>query len=925
MGGTKSIKKSTLAADNSGLFRAAWNTVPAAMVISDPDGIILQVNKAYLDLTGFTRDELVGQRLSFICPEDSPEEALSRYKQLFNAQSVPDKIEFTISRKHGPELTVQAHLEFLLENDRRDALLAMVRDITDHTPSEALTRPRHAHYQALLDNLPRSAVILFDRDLTILLAGGSDFSKVGIDPKQLIGTKVYENVAPELWEQEASSTYMAALQGRVAVLEITRNGRVFEIHYVPVADSRGTVTGGMALTQDITERKDAEKQLAQWAAIVESSEDAIISSTPDGVILTWNAGATRLYGHTADEAIGSHASLIIPPEDIDDLPALVHRIDVGDGATAYEAIRMRKDGTRLIVSVTGSTIKDASGHIIAVAAIVRDITERKQVEEQIQYQANLIQNVSDAIISTSANYVIESWNKAAETMYGWRAEEVIGKLGTDILQTEYTSGGRGDAINALNEVGIWRGEVIHKRKDGAPIHVQAFVSVLRDNTGNSIGTVTASRDITGSKLMEERQSFLARASATLASSLDYETTLASVAQLAVPRIADWCTISLLAEDGSIDQVALAHVDPEKIKWAEELRQRYSPDPKAPGGASQVVSSGRAEFIAEITDAMLTAAVQDPELLKILRELELRSSMTVPLTVHGRTLGAISFASTGSSRLYTPEDLALGEELARRAAVAVDNARLYRAAQRLNEELEERVVDRTAELEAANRELESFSYSVSHDLRAPLSHILGFVELLQKDSVSTLTDSSRRYLSHVAGAATQMGTLIDDLLAFSRVGRTDLNKVPFGMDHLVQDVIADFKQETHDRHITWQIGSLPKVNADRAMLRLVWTNLISNALKYTSTHPMADIEIGYHPEGGESVFFVRDNGVGFDMKYVDKLFGVFQRLHSTAQFEGTGIGLANIRRIVARHGGRTWAEGSINVGATFYFSLPNEDK
>jgi PAS domain S-box-containing protein len=540
-----------------------------------------------------------------------------------------------------------------------------------------------------------------------------------------------------------------------------------------------------------------------------------------------------------------------------------------------------------------------------------------RLNEQIQ----LLDNIHDAVILRDMEGAIIFWNRGAEEMYGWTQAEALGLKAEVLLQTQFPQ--PIEEITAellLND--RWEGELVKSRRDGSSAVMSSRWVLLRSAQGEPLAIFQINSDITQRNLAEERQNFLAKASATLASSLDYETTLASVAQLAVPRIADWCTIYLVAEDGSLNQVALAHVDPEKIKWADEIRRRYSPDPKSARGVSQVVRSGRAEFIAEFTDEMMTVYIKDPEVLNILRELELRSSMTVPLTVHGRTLGAITFASTGSSRHYTPEDLALGEELARRAAIAVDNARLYRAAQILNEELEERVVDRTAELEAANKELEAFSYSVSHDLRAPLSHVLGFVEQLQEDSVSILTDSSRRYLSHVAGAATQMGTLIDDLLAFSRVGRTELNKLAFEMELLVQAVIADFKQETHDRHITWQIGSLPKVNADRAMLRLVWTNLISNALKYTSTQPHAEIEIGHYLDAKESVFFIRDDGVGFDMKYVDKLFGVFQRLHSTAQFEGTGIGLANVGRIVSRHGGRTWAEGSVNVGATFYFSLPN---
>jgi PAS domain S-box-containing protein len=238
-------------------------------------------------------------------------------------------------------------------------------------------------------------------------------------------------------------------------------------------------------------------------------------------------------------------------------------------------------------------------------------------------------------------------------------------------------------------------------------------------------------------------------------------------------------------------------------------------------------------------------------------------------------------------------------------------------ERLNQEL----AQRSAELAGTNKELEAFAYSVSHDLRAPLRHMAGYAELLRKRVSSILDEKSQRYLGNILESATRMGNLIDDLLAFSRIGRAETHKTMVSLEQLVQEALTEVRQDVGDRKIVWTIAQLPACYGDRSMLRLALINLISNAVKFTRTRSPAEIEIGCkYQERDQVVVFVRDNGVGFDMKYVGKLFGVFQRLHPTEAFEGTGIGLATVQRIAHRHGGRAWAEGQVDNGAIFYFSL-----
>jgi signal transduction histidine kinase len=242
--------------------------------------------------------------------------------------------------------------------------------------------------------------------------------------------------------------------------------------------------------------------------------------------------------------------------------------------------------------------------------------------------------------------------------------------------------------------------------------------------------------------------------------------------------------------------------------------------------------------------------------------------------------------------------------------------------RLNAELEQRVIERTGQLEAANRELEAFCYSVSHDLRAPLRHIDGYVDLLVSRCRSDLNEKGLHYLDTIAYSARQMGTLIDDLLQFSRTGRAEMKQEIIDMNQLLKEVQIPILETSAGRNIDWVIADLPTVRGDLALLRQVWANLLGNAVKYTKNCEVARIEVSASKKKEEVIFFISDNGVGFDMKYVGKLFGVFQRLHSQDEFEGTGIGLATVQRIISRHGGRIWAEAELGKGATFNFSLPN---
>ncbi len=591
--------------------------------------------------------------------------------------------------------------------------------------------------------------------------------------------------------------------------------------------------------------------------------------------------------------------------------------------------------------------EEARATLTEFAAMVVDVlelglTDRELRASEARHQI-VNETASDAIVTIDKESSILYINPAVTKIFGHRPEDMLGKSLT-MLMPEYLRHVHEAGIKRYTETGqrhiSWDAvEVPGLHKDGHEIDLEiSFGEHLRD--GQHLFTAII-RDTTKRKHAEEKEralhaserdarlevehankrlSFLAEASHILSSSLDYEATLRRTAELSVPGMADWCAVDVLTADGRIERLAIAHKDPEKVRWALELQSRYPPDPNSPHGVNQVLSTGKPAFFRVVTDELVERVARDTEHLELLRSVGFSSAMVVPLVTREKTFGALTLVYAESGKYYREEDLQLAQELARRAAISIDNARLYQQAQDLNELLESRVRQRTDQLEAANRELEAFSYSVSHDLRAPLRGIDGFSQALEEDYAQELDETAKRYLERIRAGTQRMGRLIDDLLKLSRLSRTEVRWQSVDLTSAAEMIVDELQNRQPDRRATFAVAKGMAAKGDERLLGIVLQNLLENAWKFTANRDQAWIEVGFYLEEEAAVYFVKDNGAGFDTTYADKLFGAFQRLHSPAEFEGTGIGLATVQRVILRHGGRVWAESELGKGATFFFTL-----
>jgi len=686
--------------------------------------------------------------------------------------------------------------------------------------------------------------------------------------------------------------FVSSAHGEQMAIETFKSGAMDYVLKDHLDDLAPAVERALREAETRAKRQETDTEMRGneelFRLVMEGIKDyAIFMLDREGRVIFWNAGAQLIYGWRAEEVKGRNWSMFYTDEDAaQGKPQLALKTAAAEGRFAEEGLRVGKGGKKFMANVIVTAVRNGKGRFRGYTHVTRDITGRRRAEEELRQSESLkafvLETALDAIILIDQEGKIQEWNLAASKIFGYTREQALGKSPDDLIVppriweiyhdglTQYLMTGVGSLIGRPIELTL-------KRANGREF--AAELSISRNVMEDPPRCTAIVRDITDRKLAET----------SLRESEERY-------RMLVEDVKDYA-IFMLNPEG---RITMWNVGAERIKGynaAEIIGQPFSifftPEDVKRKEPEQLLKRAEVEG---------RAIYEGQRVRKDGRHIWIQGIITALRDDNGKLRGFSKVAHDITRQKEADDKI-----------------------HQLNEELEQRVVMRTAQLEAANKELEAFSYSISHDLRAPLLRISGFVEILQDEAASKLNETSLKHLRTIAEGAQQMSHLIDALLDFSRMGRSEMRQEKVVISRLVEEARHELSREMEGREIEWNIGELPEARGDPIMLRQVFINLISNAIKYTRSRKPAKIEIGSKIERNENIYFIRDNGVGFDMKYAGKLFGVFQRLHPAREFEGTGIGLANVQRILRRHGGRIWAESAPDQGAVFYFSLPHPTK
>ncbi|AOW11592.1 hypothetical protein LPB72_22950 [Hydrogenophaga crassostreae] len=893
-----------------------YQQAPCGYHSIDARGCYVRVNQTELDWLGYAEDELVG-KVNF-CDLVHPDQAplmRDRLDRVILNKPVPS-IELCLRRRDGSELWVLLSTTAVLDAEGRflHTNNTLVDISASHAAEAALTAQR-GFFQTIADGVPVQ-LAFYDRDLICRFANASYARWLGTDPKALLGLHLSDITRPEYFRQ-GQPHLQATLKGEARRFEGERvfpDGHRFyaSIEYAPYIE-QGEVQGLFIQMLDISERRAAEMQVNEANRHLSEAltlSQNLYNQAPcgyhsldiNGVYVSINDTELRWLGYEREEVVGKLGFRdFIQPISTKLLEDRLTRLVAGEGVDSAEYYLRRRDGTIFPALLSSTGVLDASGRYLRSNTTVVDITERKAAEVALRESQHFLHTITEQIPGVvayvDATLCYRFANAEHKRFYGLDPADLLGQHASVGLPKEMWVHVKPRMHAALSgqaqKYEAWR-----DKPNGERVFISS--SYLPDvHEGVVKGIFIQIFDITDRKRVEER-----------VSNLNEELEL-NIKKRSLELLESEQRFRLMVDNLREYCIFFIDIQGHITDWTDSAQRMegYSPTEVLGKHYSMLFRRKKPDEAREIGDQLLRTT-----------------------TARGQNeLHGWYERKDGSSYWAHSVVIALRDDAGELRGFAKinhdmsDAKRLDDLMRNINEELENRVVDRTEQLLAANKDLESFSYSVSHDLRSPLRHISSFVSLLEEHLGESKDEEALRYLGTIGNSARHMSQLIDGLLSFSRLGRAAVNLIEVDFTLLVQAVVAQLDHDTQGRKVEWVIApDLPVAHGDPLLLREVWTNLISNALKYSRPRESARIEISWSVDPAVGyIFSVGDNGVGFDPKYAQKLFGVFQRLHRASEFEGTGIGLALARRILERHGGSIWAESRMGEGSVFSFSLPFE--
>jgi PAS domain S-box-containing protein len=876
--------------------RATLYSIGDAVIAVTADGCLSQMNPVAEKLTGWTEAEARDrplQELFRIVNEETRAGVESPVERVLREGVVVGLANHTLLiAKDGSERPIaDSGAPIRNEKGETTGVVLVFRDQTEERAAQRSLQESERRYRTLAESLPHLVwTCRADGPCDYLSPRWVDYT--GIPEADQLGYRWLEQLHPDDRERVIAEWGEVAPRGGVFDIEFRirrADGayRWFRARAIPFRDADGRVVKWFGSNSDIDDYKRVHEALRE-------SEDLLSFSLSTARTGAWELDLVDHSAHRSlqhDQIFGYQELLPewtyemfiehVVPEDREAVDGKFRQAIATGGDWSFECRILRRDGVIRWIWAAGRHRTDESGRPRRMAGIVQDITERKQAEQAVResearYRATLY-SIGDAVIATDAESRVIGMNPVAERLTGWLEAEAEGKPLSEVFRivNEETRAVVESPVTRVLREGQVVGLANHTllvAKDGRERPIADSGAPIRDQKGETTGVVLVFRDQT-----EERRAgdALRRNETILRAVIEGTTNLVCVKdQQGRIIIANSAMTRFI---GKPESEIIGKSDLELVADAQQAAKILEND-------RHIMASGDSQTVEETGDGV--AGRWDYLFTK-----------SPYHDLDGHVIGVIGIGTDITER--------------KRAEAEV---------RRLNTELEQRVRDRTAQLEESNRELEAFSYSVSHDLRAPLRAIDGFTRILADDYASHLNTEGKRICSVVRENTKSMGQLIDDLLAFSRLGRAEMSLSPIEMGTMANSIFHELTTPESRARIDFQVGALPPALADPTLMRQVWMNLLANAIKFSSKRKRAVIKVSAQQNQGESVYVVQDNGAGFDMQYVDKVFGVFQRLHSSKDFEGTGVGLALVQRVIRRHGGRVWAEGEPNKGATLYFAL-----